>query len=131
VYDNMDEYSKALSYYERALDIFQASLPPNHPSIKTVKESIEIVKKKCKWFLFCFENKRFWKRKNICFCSMVMKYARACRENSVSVVGHANGTILPWLGQRNMFVSTTHVSWQDLLSINFTMNNKKKKRVLC
>jgi hypothetical protein len=29
-----------------------------------VKESIEIVKKKCKWFLFCFENKRFWKRKN-------------------------------------------------------------------
>jgi tetratricopeptide (TPR) repeat protein len=48
VYDNMDEYLKALSYYERALDIFQASLPPNHPSIKTVKESIEIVKKKCK-----------------------------------------------------------------------------------
>jgi hypothetical protein len=26
---------------------------------------------------------------------MVMKYARAYRENSVSVVGHANGTIPP------------------------------------
>jgi hypothetical protein len=60
-----------------------------------VKESIEIVKKKCKWFLFCFENKRFWNRENISFCSMAMKYARAYRENSVSVVGHANGKISP------------------------------------
>ncbi len=48
VYRNMGEYSKALSYYERALDIWQRSLPPNHPDLKSVKESIEIVKEKCK-----------------------------------------------------------------------------------
>ncbi|CAF1319648.1 unnamed protein product [Adineta steineri] len=46
VYYNMKEYSKAVSYYERALDIFQRVLPPTHPNIKSVKESIEIVKKK-------------------------------------------------------------------------------------
>jgi tetratricopeptide (TPR) repeat protein len=27
----MDEYSKALSYYEKALEIFQKTLPANHP----------------------------------------------------------------------------------------------------
>jgi len=48
VYDNMGEYSKALPYLERAFDIWQRSLPPNHPSIEDVKQSIEIVKKKCK-----------------------------------------------------------------------------------
>jgi tetratricopeptide (TPR) repeat protein len=46
VFDSMGEYSKALSYFERALDILQRSQPPNHPNIKTVKKSIEIVKKK-------------------------------------------------------------------------------------
>ncbi|CAF0953208.1 unnamed protein product [Adineta steineri] len=46
VYYNMKDYSKALSYYERALNIFQRVSPPNHPHIKSVKESIEIVKKK-------------------------------------------------------------------------------------
>ncbi|CAF0810477.1 unnamed protein product [Adineta steineri] len=46
VYYNMKEYSKALSYCERALDIFQRALPPTHPHIKSVKKSIEIVKKK-------------------------------------------------------------------------------------
>ncbi|CAF0784355.1 unnamed protein product [Adineta steineri] len=46
VYENMKDYSKALSYYERALDIKQRTLPPTHPSIKSVKESIEAVKKK-------------------------------------------------------------------------------------
>jgi tetratricopeptide (TPR) repeat protein len=46
MYDNMGEYSKALSYFKRALDIRQRSLPPNHPDLKTVKEWIEIVKKK-------------------------------------------------------------------------------------
>jgi hypothetical protein len=30
------------------LDIWQRSLPPSHPHLRTVKESIEIVKKKCK-----------------------------------------------------------------------------------
>jgi tetratricopeptide (TPR) repeat protein len=48
IYRNMGDYSKALSYYERALDIRQRSLPPNHSSITNVKESIEIVKNKCK-----------------------------------------------------------------------------------
>jgi tetratricopeptide (TPR) repeat protein len=47
-YSNMGDYSKAHSYYERALDIWQRTLPPNHPSIRDVKESIEIVKRKCK-----------------------------------------------------------------------------------
>ncbi|CAF0938586.1 unnamed protein product [Adineta steineri] len=46
VYENMKDYSKALSYYERALDIKQRTLPPTHPSIKSMKESIEAVKKK-------------------------------------------------------------------------------------
>ncbi|CAF0841626.1 unnamed protein product [Adineta steineri] len=46
VYHNMKNYSKALSYFERALDILQRALPPTHPHIKSVKESIEIVKKK-------------------------------------------------------------------------------------
>jgi tetratricopeptide (TPR) repeat protein len=48
LYENIEEYSKALSYFERALDIVQRSLPPDHPHLKSVKESIEIVKKKCK-----------------------------------------------------------------------------------
>jgi hypothetical protein len=60
-----------------------------------VKESIEIVKKKCTWFSFCFANKRFWKRKNNFFFNDKMKYVHAYRENSVSVVGQASGTIPP------------------------------------
>ncbi len=40
------KYTQALSYYERALDIEERSLPPNHPRIKIVKQSIEIVKEK-------------------------------------------------------------------------------------
>jgi tetratricopeptide (TPR) repeat protein len=46
VYHNMGEHSKALSYFERALNIFKSSLPANHPNIKTVQESIELLKKK-------------------------------------------------------------------------------------
>ncbi len=46
MYYNMGEYSKALSYLERALDIKQRSLPPNHPHLITVKQSIEMVRKK-------------------------------------------------------------------------------------
>ena len=42
----MGEYSKALSYFERALDIRQRSLPLNHPDLKDVKQWIEEVKKK-------------------------------------------------------------------------------------
>ncbi|CAF1462350.1 unnamed protein product [Adineta steineri] len=46
VHENMKDHSKALSYLERALDIFQRALPPTHPRIKSVKNDIEIVKKK-------------------------------------------------------------------------------------
>ncbi|CAF1325374.1 unnamed protein product [Adineta steineri] len=46
VYYYMKDYSKALSYFDLALNIFQHALPPTHPYIKTVKESIEIVKNK-------------------------------------------------------------------------------------
>ncbi|CAF4107077.1 unnamed protein product [Adineta steineri] len=46
VYYSMKDYYKTLSYYERALDILQRALPPTHPHIKTVRDSIEIVKKK-------------------------------------------------------------------------------------
>jgi hypothetical protein len=45
VYNNIGEYSKALSYLERALDILQSSLPPNHPTIKTVQKKYRIYKK--------------------------------------------------------------------------------------
>ncbi|CAF4221937.1 unnamed protein product, partial [Adineta steineri] len=34
----MKDYLKALSYYERALDIFQCTLPPTHPHVKSIKE---------------------------------------------------------------------------------------------
>ncbi|CAF1463080.1 unnamed protein product [Adineta steineri] len=44
VYCMVGEYSKALSCLERALNIWQRALPPTHPYIKSVKESIEIVK---------------------------------------------------------------------------------------
>ena len=46
VYRNKTDYKKALDYYERALDIWQRSLPSNHPNIQNVKESIDFVKKK-------------------------------------------------------------------------------------
>jgi hypothetical protein len=46
VYKNMEEYSKALSYLERALDVRQRSLAPFHPDIESVRQGIEIVKKK-------------------------------------------------------------------------------------
>ncbi len=43
----MGEYSKALPYFERALDIFQRSLPPNHPDIENVRVGLEFVKRNC------------------------------------------------------------------------------------
>ncbi|CAF1189124.1 unnamed protein product [Adineta steineri] len=45
MYYNMKDYSEALSYYERAMDICQRTLSPTYPLIKSVKESIEVVKK--------------------------------------------------------------------------------------
>ena len=35
VYYNMGEYSKALSSHEKALKIYENTLPPNHPDLAT------------------------------------------------------------------------------------------------
>jgi tetratricopeptide (TPR) repeat protein len=40
VYYNMGEYSKALSFFKRAFDIQQRSLPANHPHLQSVRKSI-------------------------------------------------------------------------------------------
>ncbi|CAF1554943.1 unnamed protein product, partial [Rotaria magnacalcarata] len=42
----MGEYSKALSYLEKALGIWRKSLPSTHPNIKIVTNAIDRVKKK-------------------------------------------------------------------------------------
>ncbi len=57
MYRNMDDDRKALSYFERALNIVQRSLPPNHPNIKSVKKSIEFVKKKLQMIRIMFIGK--------------------------------------------------------------------------
>ncbi len=36
VYDEMDECTRALSYYEKALTIKQQSVPPNHPDLEAL-----------------------------------------------------------------------------------------------
>ena len=43
VYDSMGEYSKALSYYEKDLEISKQALPPNHPDLATSYNNIGIV----------------------------------------------------------------------------------------
>lgn len=48
IYDSMGEFSKALSYFECALNIWQRSLLSDHRHLKNVKESIEMVREKCK-----------------------------------------------------------------------------------
>jgi tetratricopeptide (TPR) repeat protein len=40
VYRNMGEYSKALSSYERSLEILKIALPPNHPDLATSYNNI-------------------------------------------------------------------------------------------
>ena len=46
VYENLKDYPKALSYYQKAQEIWQKSLPPGHPHIATVKRNIERLKSK-------------------------------------------------------------------------------------
>ena len=41
----MGEYSKALSYYEQALETLQKTLPANHPSLATSYNNIGVVYK--------------------------------------------------------------------------------------
>jgi tetratricopeptide (TPR) repeat protein len=48
VYDNMAEYSKAVSYCELAVDIGQRSLPTNHPNLQIYEKRLEMLKRKCK-----------------------------------------------------------------------------------
>jgi hypothetical protein len=48
VYYHIEEYSKALSYFEWALNIFKISPHPNHSGLQGVKDRIEIVKEKLK-----------------------------------------------------------------------------------
>ena len=43
MYRNMGEYSKALSYYERSLEICKVALPPNHPDLATSYNNIGFV----------------------------------------------------------------------------------------
>ena len=43
VYYNMGEYSKALSSYERSLEIRKVALPPNHPELVTSYNNIGLV----------------------------------------------------------------------------------------
>ena len=43
VYDDMGEYSKALSSYEQSLEIKKVSLPANHPSLATSYNNIGLV----------------------------------------------------------------------------------------
>jgi hypothetical protein len=40
----MGQYSKARSFYQRAIDIGQHSLPINHPDLQRYKDNLELVK---------------------------------------------------------------------------------------
>jgi hypothetical protein len=46
IYDHMGDYRRALSFYERAVDTGERSLPENHPCCELWKENLESVKKK-------------------------------------------------------------------------------------
>jgi len=46
-YENMGTYSKSRSFYERAVDIEQCSLPSNHPYLKQSQKNLELVKRSC------------------------------------------------------------------------------------
>jgi tetratricopeptide (TPR) repeat protein len=44
LYSNMGEQSKAVSFYERAIDIGYRSLPERHPHLQIYKENLKFVK---------------------------------------------------------------------------------------
>jgi len=44
VYYSIREYSKALAFFQRALNILQSSISFNYPKIKTVQENIDFLK---------------------------------------------------------------------------------------
>ncbi len=41
LYYKIEKYSKALSFYERDLEIVQCSLPDNHPDLQIHRENLE------------------------------------------------------------------------------------------
>jgi hypothetical protein len=45
MYVSMSDYSKALSFFERTLNIGQRSLPAIHPDLQLLKKNFEFVKK--------------------------------------------------------------------------------------
>jgi tetratricopeptide (TPR) repeat protein len=46
VYDKMDEYSKAHSFYEHSVNIGQQSLSSDHPDLQTYRRNLDEIKKK-------------------------------------------------------------------------------------
>jgi len=46
VYENVGNYSKAYSLYERAVEIGQQSLPSHHPHLQRYRENLDRLKKK-------------------------------------------------------------------------------------
>jgi tetratricopeptide (TPR) repeat protein len=46
--DNQGNYTEAITFYEKVLEIDQKTLPPNHPHLQILKEKIKVVKRKCK-----------------------------------------------------------------------------------
>jgi tetratricopeptide (TPR) repeat protein len=46
LYESMGEYSKALEFFEHAVNIGQKSLPPNHSNLQTYRRYLDRVKKK-------------------------------------------------------------------------------------
>jgi hypothetical protein len=46
VHHKMDECWKALSFYERAVEIGQRSLQSNYPDLQQLRVNLELVKKK-------------------------------------------------------------------------------------
>jgi tetratricopeptide (TPR) repeat protein len=43
VYKNISEYSKALLYHEKALEILQKTLPANHPNLAAFYKNIAVI----------------------------------------------------------------------------------------
>ena len=44
-YYNMDEFDKSLSYFTHALEIMQIFLPDDHPTVRSIVENLETIKK--------------------------------------------------------------------------------------
>ncbi len=55
-YENMGEYSKALSFYERAVDVAEQPSSTKHPFLQTCRENLDVTKQVVINFAF-FEKK--------------------------------------------------------------------------